>query len=261
MDRYKLCFSKFVQFVPSNFLCELAAISVAIDIGMDLQLPCFCVHSDSAASLSFLKSSFTALRFTHPIVFEIGWKIFCSSRMDVAITLAWVPGHRGISGNEIADELASRSFSSRSDCVAMPLMPRDLRPLVASTCNSEWNDLWVTSEKGRTLFAIQPTVVAPKSLLSLSRLSAGLLSRLRTGHCKLRCHAYVLRWSTTPLCHCGLAEETVFHFLFDCPLWAVPRASLLARLEHRKDLVVALGSTVSNLRAVLSFCKAAGRPI
>jgi hypothetical protein len=44
------------------------------------------------------------------------------------------------------------------------------------------------------------------------------------------------------MCECGTGEETVRHFLFQCPQWAGPRRALQEALgERQSDLSYALG--------------------
>ena len=62
----------------------------------------------------------------------------------------------------------------------------------------------------------------------------GALCSLVTGHCMLQEHVYKLGLSFTPTCVCLTGDESVAHFLFDCPLY----------VNLRKELVLTEWSSV-----------------
>ncbi|KAJ6568284.1 hypothetical protein DFH09DRAFT_811270, partial [Mycena vulgaris] len=64
---------------------------------------------------------------------------------------------------------------------------------------------------------------------TLPRKHAALLFQLRTHHVPLAKHLFRLKKSPTPTCPCcGLADETVDHFLHFCPAHRAARARLHA---------------------------------
>ena len=55
--------------------------------------------------------------------------------------------------------------------------------------------------------------------LSLPRRTIGALCSLLSGHCGLLSNAYVIGRSFSPTCVCLRADESVAHYLFECPLF------------------------------------------
>ena len=53
-----------------------------------------------------------------------------------------------------------------------------------------------------------------------------LHTRLRLGYCALNDYLFKINCSSSPKCRCGLANETVKHFVLFCPLFAAQRARL-----------------------------------
>jgi len=62
---------------------------------------------------------------------------------------------------------------------------------------------------------------------SLSRVASVFHSRLRLGAFALNEYLFNINCSRTPLCGCGIENETILHFFFSCPLYAAHRNVLL----------------------------------
>lgn len=253
--------SRFLPKTPSAFVSELAAISVALDIILDMNLKVSRIYSDSASALQFLHRCFRKMTLVSPLAIEIGWKLFSVFNLDLSVSLCWVPGHAGIFGNELADDLADVGFQSRENPVSIPLVARDLRPVLRSWSSALWLTEWVAAPLGRRLFSIHPTVSQPVTLNSLALSSASVLSHLRTGHSFLNDHMYRLGWSQSPLCRCGKAVETVQHFLFDCSLWDSQRASLTLRGSTALGFPPHGMLAASHLRQLIRFCQSTRKRI
>ena len=91
-----------------------------------------------------------------------------------------------------------------------------------------------------------------KLVSKLPRRQAALLIRLHTGKTPLNRHLFEIKIRDSPACDsCSalgrLEEETVKHYLLDCPAHAAPRRALRGTLGARK---------ASELRFLLSNAKA-----
>lgn len=60
----------------------------------------------------------------------------------------------------------------------------------------------------------------------LSRSTSAKIVQLRTGHCELNSYLHRFGLADSPLCECGTGEETVEHFLLECPLYREQRTEL-----------------------------------
>ena len=130
--------------------------------------------------------------------------------------LQWVPAHCGIAGNDAADRAAKEGASQEQE--DNPVTFAEMTTIIRSLHN-------------------QPQ--AEDSYHQLSRQQQVTIFRLRTGHNRLNHHmSRKLRLAPSPLCSCGLAEQTAEHILQDCPglrklrdeIWPEP-AGLLEKLH------------------------------
>jgi hypothetical protein len=132
----------------------------------------------------------------------------------VNIRFAWVPGHSGIPGNEIADRAAKDAVDNGE--LFTNLVPiNDVKAEFRDVVMEEWNQSWwsITSNKLRVIKEV-PTAW-PSSVRS-SRREEVVLTRLRIGHCALT-HSYLFTEERIPprcdVCDCPL---TVNHLLTEC---------------------------------------------
>ena len=57
-------------------------------------------------------------------------------------------------------------------------------------------------------------------------------TRLRLGMSQLSAHLFPFGFVESPRCSCGVAHETVPHYLMDCPLYAAQRERLLVAIRN-----------------------------
>jgi hypothetical protein len=94
----------------------------------------------------------------------------------------------------------------------------------------------------RTLDKALPQEHIAKIYDSLSRQDSVITVQLRTGHLGLNSYMARIQSADTTRCECGADEESVRHFLFQCPQWMGPRQTLQGVLwDRRGDLSYALG--------------------
>jgi len=89
--------------------------------------------------------------------------------------------------------------------------------------------------------------------MSFNRTQSRAVIGLLTGHNTLRRHLYLLGLLDSPLCRCGVKEETSAHILCECEALASLRHAYLGSffLEPKDIQSISLG-------AMWSFSKAAG---
>jgi hypothetical protein len=139
---------------------------------------------------------------------------------NISITVEWVPGHRKIQGNEIADRIAKRGSRLQ------PLDPN--RSSYACTgaawkraLRDMWKDRWSSTIRNRradfTPADYLPPQTSPtKHFKELSRAALSRTFQARTGHAHIG--SYYSRFvPTEPVeCPCGEANQTRNHILIDC---------------------------------------------
>jgi len=146
------------------------------------------------------------------------------------IALQWIPGHKGIIGNEKADMLA-KSVKDQTNVSKIKLnLPMADRVRVIRDCLlAKWEESWEfevnVKKKGTALYEVKTKIEKwPWASCRARALETGL-ARLRVGHAGLAAHLFRFNMADVPLCECG-ELETVQHFLLQCPSYNEARRSL-----------------------------------
>jgi hypothetical protein len=134
-----------------------------------------------------------------------------STRHDVG--LYWFPGHAGVRGNEIADNLV------RDSSVQRLVGPEPFLGSVGRIggWSAGWkNSIWycgVVLVVHRDRLGNWSLATGPR-LLSFNRTQSRVVIGLLTGHNTLRRHLYIMGLCNNPTCRkCGTEEETSLHSL------------------------------------------------
>ena len=138
---------------------------------------------------------------------------------DNNVLLRWIPAHKGYLGNEKADELAKRgSGDIEAQSVTLPV-PRTVwkNALRQRTHRKMRERLKDMPPHFRTVW--RPSYAKPLSNLDKNKLRAA--TQYLTGHCELNYHLNKYKpQNITKICpHCSMEEETINHFIGQCPMW------------------------------------------
>jgi hypothetical protein len=83
----------------------------------------------------------------------------------------------------------------------------------------------------------------------LTKTEARILAQLRTGMAKLNGFLYRIKATDSEICECGVAKETVKHFLFTCNRWTHLRKEMYNQtVERWADLSFFLGGRSPQIR-------------
>ena len=200
------------------FQAEVHAIGLCAEENrrMGLTGKTICIFSDSQAALKSLWSP----KVTSRVVWE------CLQTLNELgatnrVTLFWVPGHRGIEGNERADGLARAGSSSRfigpePFCgLSMSVAKDHLR----RWANQEHQKYWACGSglrHAREVIRLSSPGEA-RGLIRLDKTKLKAITELKTGHGPFKKHLHTMGLINDPVCRfCGMEEETAEHLLSVC---------------------------------------------
>ncbi|GFW40305.1 putative RNA-directed DNA polymerase from transposon X-element [Trichonephila clavipes] len=127
------------------------------------------------------------------------------------IRFCWIPGHAGITGNELADT-AARSVTGSSE--RFPIPQSDLKACFRQKLQSVWQSNWDQQIENK-LHSIMP-VLAPTVPSSSNRCEQVIWTRLRLRHTRLT-HRHLLLGQPPPYCEKCNVSLWVKHIFCDCP--------------------------------------------
>ncbi|XP_062713916.1 uncharacterized protein LOC134290739 [Aedes albopictus] len=218
----------------SVFSAEAAAIFTAITTPSSKPI---LVLTDSASVLAALGSD----KPKHP------WIQGIIAAIQTDTTLAWIPGHCKIAGNEAADRLAGVGHEGQRFTSTVPL--DDVKKWILRAVWNHWAALWNQS-RNQQLRKIKDTVSKWTDLQSLR--DQKKISRLRTGHAR-----FAYNFGHGPFrinCDiCGV-QNSVEHVICNCPQYNYPRETYGISTSIRN----ALGDDAATIGALLVFLKEAG---
>ena len=170
------------------------------------------IYSDSLSSIISLENNSSSTRSN--LVGEI-LKMF-NYIQNKCVTLAWIPSHVNIRGNECADILAKSSIlNNKIDC-EVTMEQAEMHELIDKFIIKKWQEQWSKSQTGRQYKLVEPNVSCKIKLECLNRNKENKLTRMRLGHCRLNKQLYNIGGHRSGLCEeCGV-DETLEHYLLKC---------------------------------------------
>ncbi|XP_032668449.1 uncharacterized protein LOC116842825 [Odontomachus brunneus] len=203
------------------FQAEVLAIlkCVKIQIAQDVKDRSILICSDSRAALGALEGTTTES--------SVVWD--CKQTLNKLgetnkVTIIWIPGHRGLHGNEVADGLAK--LGTLEDPVEQEMdIPFAVdKEYIKKSLEKEHLDSWKRGQGCRRakLLMEKPSKSRARELLTMNKKKLRLAINLLTGHMALRAHLYNLKMAEQKNCRlCGEEEEDNIHILCRCPLLAI----------------------------------------
>ena len=170
-------------------------------------------------------------------------KMLQDLKQHMNVTVSWVPAHVGVPGNEDANTAAQRGAEQvdlRKRYHHQPPVPYGVaRAVLRRGIRERWQEQWISTSLFKFdhdhLSRIKPGVSKTPIFFEGSRAEQTTLARLRFGHCGLVASAR--RWLApgTRVCDCGSSEETVRHFLLQCPIHSKQRKELVCSVNQVYD--------------------------
>ena len=140
----------------SVFSVEMMAISVALQQIEELHLRKVVVCSDSSGVLQSLRSWVSPRQDLLLEILESLYR-FGLRQNPPEVIFMWVPGHRGVRGNDIVDSLAKRALQQEQNYV-IPLSKNEAKAYISSYIRRVWQRMWDRGATGRHLYSVQREV-------------------------------------------------------------------------------------------------------
>lgn len=226
---------------PTIFQAELLAIEFCAQecLRKGLNSARIFIASDSQAALKALKST------TYES--KIAWNCKQSLKQLASrnkLTLLWVPGHKGIVGNEIADSLAKEGacapFIGPEPFCGIPKsrIMEEVRKYEKELSAAYWKNVPGQRQAKRLL---RPSARYAKLLLELQKSDLRVITGILTGHCSLRYHLCKMGILDSGTCRfCDEADETSEHIICNCRVIVRQRHKYLEQVFLDPDQITNL---------------------
>ena len=169
---------------------ELFAIKLAVQQTSSMQNKSL-ILTDSASALHCLLDPHHHSQ--HPLAKEIISHL--TSFPIGQVTLAWIPGHKCIDGNESVDKMAKEA-ASLQPVPNIPVHSVDFKTVVKNQLYLEWSNNWNCINTSNKLRSIKPSAKFWSTSYQINRQEETVLCKMRIGHSKLT-HAYLLEKKTS----------------------------------------------------------------
>ena len=214
----------------SSYQAELTAINMGLEHMLDTPLPPTNFTTTDIWFLTDSQSSIITLEegpvpSKNGTIFKI-WNNIRYLSSHYHIIFQWIPGHRGIPGNVIADAAANRA--TNLDQSTVPLNFLIAKSHIKKHCSLLWKDMCTPANPYSTILTAPPPAEPPKYS---SRSDEVTINQLRVGRSPLVRSCMVRYLSLPPdkaLCPKGCnTAESIQHLLISCPYYSPERLRYL----------------------------------
>ncbi|XP_055533007.1 uncharacterized protein LOC129723073 [Wyeomyia smithii] len=251
----------------SVYVAELAAIQYTLGIIEKMPTDHYFIFTDSLSSIEALRSM-KDVKHSPYFLGKIREHLSALSEKSTQITLAWVPSHCSIPGNEKADSLA-KVGATNGDIYERPIAFNEFFALVRQNTIISWQNAWTRGELGRWLHSIIPKVSTNPWFkgLDVGRDFICVMSRLMSNHYRFDALLRRVGLGESGICACGEGYHDIEHVVWSCPVHRDARSKLIASLqaEGRQPAVpvrdVLASRDLSYMSLIYVFLKSIHAPV
>ena len=147
------------------------------------------------------------------------------------LVIQWIPSHSGIAGNELVDFLARESLSY-SDITELGFELDECLSVMKHKFGERKVNDWNINRVGNFFSSMIEKLDDWRWISSGNRMCDVVMARMRSGVVGLNPFLFVLGRVDSPNCiYCLNVEETIQHYLLDCPRHVFARNKLFSRLN------------------------------
>ena len=230
---------KGVSPLSNNYTGELVGIQIALDfmIGLEEQIKDTQIHFFTDCQPA-IKAAFNGgiPSGKVDIILQIKESVNCLSDSGNDIIVHWVPGHRDIEGNELADCQAKEAANEMvgADTEDFPVM-MDKKEAVAEikrNLKDKWKRKFELSDKACRVQEVFTEVGKRNCIGEEDRHNFSMLNQLLSGHTLLNQHRARLDENVSEMCPVCLSREDPEHFLFYCKAYDEERRKMVEKVEE-----------------------------
>ncbi|CAK9798615.1 RNA-directed DNA polymerase from mobile element jockey [Anthophora plagiata] len=245
------------------FTAEPAALKLAAELASQNRNQPYVIWTDCLSIIqSFHQQNYSQrtnkyLRATKEAIIN-----FNHNNAPNTITVAWIPAHRGITGNEETDKIAKEATKQDSNQAGK---------ISLDNLNSTWkNQMWEDTNnyteanlKGTLYFQTfyenkrKPWFHNKK----LPKYITSWVTRYRSNHYNLAASLARLQIKSSSECERGADYQDLNHILWNCPLYTVSRKKMLYKLQKQGYLSLQKiepflqNNNINIIKTVSSFLK------
>lgn len=172
------------------------------------------IHCDSQAALKSLKRKDTISRTVSQVHRSLN-RIAEENR----VILYWCPGHEGIMGNEIADELANLGIENAAIDINVRIPMSHIRAAIDDKTKKEFQKHWESYPGVRFSKIMMPNLDGKRAfaLTKMNRRTLRIAIGILTGTCCFKWFLSKIKKTRDDLCRfCETSEEKMEHILTEC---------------------------------------------
>ena len=219
-------------------MAELYAIQYALEVGGSCSGSDILIITDSRAALQSIVSSPSCKSNTSVVIAILRWLRTLQQRKQ-RVRFQWVPSHRGIAGNEMADSIASSALGNAtlgSDVLVNYI--HNLRDagnakITYKPCIQQDIQDWWSNYDSLIRFRVEPVFSRTPFVVSGRRKLQTCLHRLRVGKALTDSTLHYYDNSHSPRCETCESHANTTHLLLICRKYEIERNRLFKELAKR----------------------------
>lgn len=194
---------------------------------------------------------------------------------NYTLTIRWTVGHVGIEGNKKADKEVKKAVDKHSS--KKEDLPKYVHGRIKHSIstlwqannkerNKAWIKEWQASTRHKCFMAMDTIPPASQKFLTLisdhriSQKLASLISQLRVSHAPLNNYLFYFKKTNSTRCPaCSDLQETVEHFLLQCPKYAHKWWPLQAQLNRTHPSLIDILSNPKIIILLINYIDATKR--